>query len=187
MGTYGNASVHAPDLRIKTMSPGTGRYSDFTWSPYNNEDSQGPLVEDAWNLNVINQASGSNASWPTGSTGGSGWSCNLGCYFPINSTSSNLTYPASIAEATFRNLETYIAALLGTDRCTETSCAISDAVITGIEVVLGSPGAEASWVAYTQDVHVAASGYDWSWTFECAASARVRRQRRQLHSRDRIA
>jgi hypothetical protein len=192
LGTYGNESVRAPELRIQTRSPGTGRYSDFIWSPYNgNQDNQGPLVDDAWNQDFISETSGSNASWPTGSTGGSGWSCTLGCYFsldsPANGTDSgNLTHPASVSAATFRNLQTYVSALLDTTTCSEPNCAINDAIITGIQVVLTAPGAGSAWTAYTQDVRVAAGGYDWSWTFGCgAAERRHRRQQHQLQPRAR--
>lgn len=177
MGNYGGETVHAPELRIQTRSPSTGRYSDFIWSPYNNLDTQGPLVNDAWNQNNIDQFTGSDASWPTGSTGGSGWSCTLGCYFLVNSTDSgNLAYPASVAAATFRDMETYVNGLLGATSSCDPQCPINDAIITGIQIVLTEPGIGNTWTAYTQDVHVAAGDYDWRWQFECPVVRRLREQ-----------
>jgi len=146
------------------MSPSTGRQSDFIWNPFNNQGSQGPVAYQAWATDAIDETTGSNSSWPVGSMGGEGWSCTLGCYMPVNST-GNLAYPPEVAVNTFRDLETYVEGLLDQGQCSSPACAMGDAVITGIQVVLGPN--EPSTVAFSQNVTVASGSYSWRWRFLC--------------------
>lgn len=112
----------------------------------------------------VNQNTGSSGNWPVGTTGGTGWLCTLGCYVPANTTGTQ-AYPPSQAYQTFRSLDTYVEGLESFGTCTSASCAINDAIITGIEIVLGPN--EPDTVAFTRTVSFAAAANDCSyeWTF----------------------
>jgi hypothetical protein len=99
---------------------------------------------------------------------------------------ANLTHPAPVAAATLRDLETYVNGLLATAQCSEPNCAINDAIITGIQVVLTAPGSGGDWTAHTRGLRVAAGGYDWTWTFGSGAIDRIRLYRRQLNTREAV-
>jgi hypothetical protein len=160
----GNETIFAPDLRIQTRSPLTGRYSDFIFNPYYNQASQGPVTYRSWKDNVINQTAGSSGSWPVGTVGGSGWSCTLGCYMPTNST-GNLAYPPTVAAATFRDLQTYVQGLLDQDENSVPYISINDAIIVGIQMVLGPE--EPNSISFTHDVAVQSTPYSWAWMLSC--------------------
>lgn len=122
------------------------------------------MTYQSWKSNSVNQTTGSNGSWPVGTTGGEGWSCTLGCYMPGNSTDT-LAYPPEVAAATFRNLETYVQGLLDQDSCSVPYISVNDAIITGIQIVLGPD--EPNSIAYTHDIFVQSGVYSWSWIFGC--------------------
>ena len=128
------------------------------------------MASQEWMQHTINEAAGANLSWPSGATGGSGWSCTLGCYFPFNGVSeNNLAVHGRVARTTFRSLETYVRALLAQPPCSEPRCSIDDAIITGIQVVLGPDRSDA--VAYTQGLQISTGTYHWDWTFGCPGDA----------------
>lgn len=101
----------------------------------------------------MNEDTGSNAPWP-GAAGGTGWGCTLGCYVSGNST-------AGATER--RSLSTIVESLLQYNKCSSTYCAINDAIITGIEVVLGPN--EPNTVAFTREVGFQAGDCNYKWTF----------------------
>jgi hypothetical protein len=155
----GFENTYAPDIRIQTRSPATDRYSEFIWNPAVNGDTN----FQAWVTSSMDQDSGSTGGWPVGSTGGSGWACTLGCYVPANTTGT-LAFPPESYE-TYRSLETYVEGLESFDKCSSASCAINDAIITGIQIVLGPN--EPDTVAFTRKVGFTANGgqctYDWTF------------------------
>ncbi len=163
----GEPPVRRPSVRIQTRSPGTGRYSDFVWDPSQTQESQGATpVRQGWLQETITEAAGADLSWPSGSTGGWGWSCTLGCYFPYNAVEgNNLAAHGRVARMTFRSLETYVKALLAQPLCSEPRCSIDDAIITGVQLVLGPDTPNA--VAYTRDVSISSSSFGWMWKFGC--------------------
>lgn len=154
----GSQNTSAPDIRIQTRSPATGQYSDFIWNPAVNGDT----AYQSWVTSSMDQDTGSSGGWPVGSTGGTGWICTLGCYVPANTTGT-LAYPPSTAYQTFRSLETYVEGLKSFDTCSSAYCAINDAIITGIQIVLGP--SEPNTVAFTRKVGFTTNDgqctYDW--------------------------
>jgi len=147
----GYEDTYAPNLVLQTESPATGQVSSFSWDPYVNGDTS----YQAWVTSHMNQMSGSDAPWPAGPSGGSGWSCTSGCYLPPNTTTNH--------EPTYRSLETYVQGLLGFPNCSPTKSAMSDAIVTGIQVVLGPY--EPSTVAYTLKVGFTAGACSYEWIF----------------------
>lgn len=151
----GATTRNAPDVYLLTRSPTTGRSSTFKWDPYYNTDSQGAIVYQAWNTDRMTQATGSNAAWPEGPTGGSGWSCTLNCYL-----TSNTTVPTSQMR---RRLETYVASLSAQPPNSEPRVSIDTAIIEGIQLVLGPE--EPDTTAYTKYVTISSGIYSWTWNF----------------------
>jgi hypothetical protein len=156
----GFENIYAPDIRIQTRSPATGQYSDFIWNPTVNDDTN----YQSWVTSTMNQDSGFDGNWPVGATGGSGWICTLGCYVPANTTGT-LAYPPSTAYQTYRDLKTYVNGLESFGAGSSAFVAINDAIITGIQIVLGSN--EPDTVAFTRKVGFTANGgecaYDWTF------------------------
>ncbi len=157
----GFQKLYAPNIRIQTRSPSTGQYSDFIWNPAVNGDTGYQTLK----TSSMDETSGEAGDWPVGDTGGTGWICTLGCYVPANTTGT-LAYPPSTAYQTYRSLQTYVNALeteFGT--CSSAYCAINDAIINGIQIVLGPD--EPNTVAYTHNVGFTTDDgkCDYSWTF----------------------
>jgi hypothetical protein len=155
----GFENAYAPDIRIQTRSPATDRYSDFIWNPAVNGDTN----FQAWVTSSMDQDSGSTGGWPVGSTGGSGWACTLGCYVPANTTGT-LAFPPESYQ-TYRSLETYVEGLESFGAGSSAFVAINDAIITGIQVVLGSN--EPDTVAFTRKVGFATKNGQciFNWIF----------------------
>lgn len=156
----GYEHVYAPDIRIQTRSPATGQYSDFIWNPAANGDTD----YQSWEESSMTETSGTTGGWPVGNIGGSGWICTLGCYVPTNTTGT-LAYPPSQAYETFRDLETYVDGLESFGTCSSAYIAINDAIITGIQVVLGPD--EPNTVAFTRKVRFTTNDgqCNYKWTF----------------------
>lgn len=162
----GQSPVRAPKLRIQTMSPGTGRYSDFIWDPYRNQDLQGVTANHGWRQHSVNELAGENATWPSGSLGGSGWSCTLGCYFPFNDVNqNNLAVRGRVASKTYRSLETYVKSLLAQPPCSEPRCSINDAIITGVQIMAGPDTPDT--ISYTKNLRISSGLFNWEWIFDC--------------------
>lgn len=142
-------ATYAPTLRIVTRSPATGEYSDFIWDPAIN----GQTDYKNWVLSTINAEDGSNDPWP-GAAGSTGWGCTLGCYVSCNST-------AGATEK--RSLSTIVRSLLKYKMCTSTYNAINDAIIVGIEIILGPD--KLNTVAFIREVGFQARGCSYKWTF----------------------
>ena len=151
----GKTTQYAPDVYLLTTSRVTGRSSTFKWDPYYNQDSQGAIIFEAWNTDTISQVTGSDAPWPTETAGGSGWSCTLNCYVSSNST--------ILTSDTRRGLETYVTSLLAQPATSISYASISDAIITGIQIVLGPEEPETT--AYTRSLSISSGLYSWVWTF----------------------
>lgn len=83
---------------------------------------------------------------------------------PVNST-GNLAYPPAVAASMLRDLKTYVQGLLDQGQCNSPAIAMRDAVITGIQVVVGPQ--EPSTVTFSQNVIVASEDYAWRWRFSC--------------------
>ena len=147
-------NIYAPNLVLQIQSPATGQVSSFFWDPYINGDTN----YQNWVTSSMNQKSGSNEPWPEGPSGGSGWGCTSGCFLPPNTTVN--------PDPTYRDLETYVQSLLGFGSCSSAYCAMTDAIITGIQVMLGPD--EPSTVAFTRKVGFTAGTCSYEWIFGSA-------------------
>jgi len=166
----------APRINIGVLSPSLGWYSEFVWEPtYNTgtllpqsagtQESQ-PMGYQTWvNNNMTNITGNSNLPWPyfpSGNTGGDGWWCTRACL--LNATTNTAPSNARIGSEYRRSLATYVRALSNaTLTPSQAQQAINDAIITNIQINIGSYNILTTSVV--TELRIQAGAYDWTWLF----------------------
>ncbi len=87
----------APRLQIAARSPSLGSFSTYSWEPYLNVASNGQLYGQyqQWTNNTLTEATGTNGSWPYGTSAanGEGWWCTRTCL--LNNATTAAGTPAN--------------------------------------------------------------------------------------------
>ena len=146
MRRSGGGDIAVPALKLTVYSPSQGVSTTYVWEPSN----QGTVPFQTWTAVSINEYSGASIAWPGAGTG-TGWWASGG-----NALWGSPPSPSTPQIDYLRSFWRYVDSLVNKNKP-----AIDDAVITGIQVGLGS-GTPDSTSLFDQ-VQVVSGSYDYTY------------------------